>query len=110
MLAGRRAGGGRGTVAVADATGALGGVRDARCLGSPFVFHPDYFPAGKVAIAGGVEQTNASGQAVLSTAGTNISLVRSSPSSPTRWTAGVENTGTTDRFFKVTVICATVAP
>lgn len=67
-------------------------------------------PAGKVAIGGGVAQTNAGGVAVLSTAGTNISLVRSSPSSPTRWTAGVENTGTTDRFFKVTVICATVGP
>ena len=67
-------------------------------------------PAGKVAIAGGVAQTNASGVEVLSTAGTNISLVRSNPSSPTRWTAGVENTGTTDRFFKVTVICATVDP
>ena len=68
-------------------------------------------PPGKVAIAGGVDQTNVSGSSAYHLQqGSNLNVVGSSRSTQNSWLGKVENPTASTKYFVTTVVCARAAP
>jgi len=74
--------------------------------------HSKACPAGKVAIAGGVRQTNAAGtfNVIINGSGNNISVTASARAAVNQWNATVENPTGSQQHWRVSVICAIVDP
>ena len=76
--------------------------------GNGVTFQGAACPQGKRALGGGVARTNAGGEP-LGSLSQVLDVQGSYPTADGQWRAVVRNTTGSEQFFRITVVCATVA-